>query len=306
MCALNSVSMERQEDIGKAKARRPRLDRRRREFVRRAVVTLLILPGAIFVLLPFWWMISTSLKDPRYIWIIPPQWIPNPVRWSNYVEAIQRRPILLLAKNTAFITFVNIVGNLLTSTLVAYGFGRLRFRGRDILFTVMLATMMLPGQVTLIPVFILFTRLGLMNTYWPLTIGSYIGASPFQVFMLRQFIMTIPLELDDAARIDGCGSLRIYWNIILPLIKPALALITIFTFFGNWNDFFWPLIVLNDMDKYTLSLGLHQFVRTEQYGGTDYHLMMAYATLIMLPCVIVFFVTQKYMIRGVVLRASVG
>jgi ABC-type glycerol-3-phosphate transport system permease component len=308
MGMLHTASQDKSRNMGKAQTHWPqlRLTRQQRDWLQRAIATLLILPGACLVLLPLWWMISTSLKDPRYIWIFPPQWIPSPVQWNNYLEAIQRQPILLQFRNTMFITMVATAGTLVTTSVVAFGFSRLRFYGRDMLFLVMLATLMLPGEVTTIPLFIFWTKLGLMNTFWPLTLGYWLGAHPFYVFLVRQFIMTIPLELDDAARLDGCGSLRILWYIIVPLIKPALALVTIFSFFSNWNDFFWPLLVLSDSKKYTLSLGLQQFVRAEQYGGTDYHLMMAYATLVAVLPVLVFFLTQKYLIQGVVVRVSKG
>lgn len=223
----------------------------------------------------------------------------NP-QWQNYVKAWAPEALdetfnrYLL--NTIIITVLGITGVLLSSTLVAYGFSRFRFPGRDILFLLMISTMMIPVQVTMIPTFILFKYLGWIDTFAPLIVPTYFGGGAFNIFLMRQFFMTIPYELDDAAKIDGCNYFQIFSMILLPLVKPALATVAIFGFVYNWNDFLNPLIYLNSTSNYTLALGLQTF--TTMYG-TDYNLMMAASTIVLLPILIVFFFGQRYFIEGV-------
>jgi len=263
---------------------------------RAAVAVLLYLMGLAF-LVPFLWMISSSLKPTYQIFAIPPQWIPRPARWQNYVEALTYVPFGRYTLNTLLIAASSIVGHLLSCTVIAYGFARLRAPGRDALFVVMLATMMLPYPVTMVPLYVLFHRLGWINTILPLTAPSFFG-NPFYIFLLRQFFRSVPMELEEAAIIDGASRFRIWWQLFLPLSKPALATVAVFTFQNVLNDFYGPLIFLTSQEKYTLALGINMF---KGLYATEISLMMAMALLMVIPMIIMFFVAQKQMIRGVIL-----
>ncbi len=224
---------------------------------------------------------------------IGPQWINYAKAWApEALDETFNRYLL----NTVIITVLGIVGVLLSSTFVAYGFARFKFPGRDLLFLLMVSTMMIPVQVTMIPTFILFKYAGWIDTFAPLIIPTFFGGGAFNIFLMRQFFMTIPVELDEAAKIDGCNYFQIFWIILVPLVKPALATIAIFGFVYNWNDFLNPLIYLNSTSNYTLALGLQTF--TTMYG-TDYNLMMAASTIVLLPILITFFFGQRYFIEGV-------
>lgn len=276
---------------------------RRSRLVGRIVVYALLVGFVTLNLVPFVWMLSTALKPDSQLFIQPPVWIPRPVMWANFARALTSFPFLRYLGNTVYIAVLNVIGVLLASSLVAYGFARLRAPGRDFLFILLLATMMIPGQVTMIPVFILFQKLGWLNTFKPLTIPAFLGGGAFNIFLLRQFYLTIPQELSDAARIDGCSEFGIYRRIMLPLAKPALAAIGIFTFQGNWGDLFGPLIYLNDETKYTLALGLQSF---QNFYRTEYALLAAASIVITLPMIIVFFAGQRYFIEGVTLTGIKG
>jgi len=250
--------------------------------------------GVVFVL-PLFWMISTSLKPPRQIFTFPPVWIPHPLMWSTYLEALNFVPFFLYLKNTLTICISTVIGVLLSCSLVAYGFSRVQWPERNIVFIILLATMMIPYQVTLIPMYIVFNKLGWINTFKPLIVPFFFG-TPFYIFLLRQFFMTIPMELSDAAKIDGCSEFRIYWQVILPLTIPALAVVALFQFIGVWNDFLGPLIYLRDQSKFTLSLGLQQF----QSGyHTEWAMLMAAATMVTMPIIVLFFFTQKTFLQGI-------
>jgi len=277
--------------------------KRRADLIKMAVVYLLLGLGAIFVCIPFVWMLSTSLKDEASVFLFPPEWVPRPVQPQNYLEAMTVLPFGVFFRNTLITTLVPIVGALASCSLVAYSFSRLRWPGRDALFLIVLATMMLPEQVTMIPQFILFKNLGWVDTFWPLIIPPYFAVGSFNIFLLRQFFMTIPLEMDDAAEIDGASILGIYWRIILPLSKPALAAVSIFVFQAHWNDFLYPLIYLHSKNNFTLALGLRAF--QGQYG-TDWNLLMAASLVVMAPLLILFFVAQRYFIQGVVFSGVKG
>ena len=272
------------------------------ELLRYAFIYALLIGGAVLFMAPFLWMLGTSLKDPKNIFVFPPQFIPNPVRFSNYAEGWTRLPFTLFARNTAIITFHNAAVDTLISSVVAYCFARLRAPGKDFLFMLVLATMMVPLEVTRVPLYILFSRLGWVNTFLPLMVPSWFGW-PFFIFLLRQFIAGIPYDLDDAARIDGASTFGIWWRIILPLSKPALAAVAIFSFVGNWNDFQGPLIYISDMGKHTLALGL----RMLQGGRFIFiHHVMAISVVVVLPILIVFFSAQRYFIQGVTLTGIKG
>jgi multiple sugar transport system permease protein len=262
------------------------------------------LPGAVMFILPFLWMLSTALKPPDQIFIYPPKWIPDPVRWQNFSEGwTAYLPFSLFLRNTLIITVGNVIGNLLSCSLAAYGFARLRAKGSTVLFVLVLATMMIPQEVTVIPQYVLFTRLGWNNTWLPLMVPAWFGY-PFFIFLLRQFFMTIPRDLDDAARIDGATSWGILFRLIIPLSKPALATVVIFGFIGNWNNFLYPLIYIRDLKKQVLAVGLNMF--RGNYGNVDFHYMMAVSLLVLLPVLIVFFFGQKLFVQGITLTGMKG
>ncbi len=281
---------------GAALAARRRLQvQRRRQILQVAKHVALIAVGAFFFL-PWLWLVSTSLKSLDKVFEFPPRWIPNPVMWENYKYAVTAIPLFTYLKNTLTICFFVVGGQLLSSSLVAYSFGCIEWRWRDQVFLLVLATMMLPGQVTMIPVFIIWRALHALNTYFPLTVGAFFG-SAYWIFLLRQFFRSIPRELLDAARMDGCHDARIYSQIVMPLARPALATLIIFVFLGAYTDFMGPLIYLSDKGKWTLSLGMYGFVGT--HSG-QWSWLMAAAVLFTLPMIILFFFTQKTFIQGIV------
>ena len=265
--------------------------------VRRIALTLLLWAVALLFLIPLLWMISSSLKPNYQIFEVPPRWIPRPPRWQNYVEALTVLPFSTYILNTALISAITIIGHLLSCTLIAYAFARLRARGRDLIFIVMLATMMLPYPVTMVPLYVLFQRLGWINTILPLTVPAFLG-SAFYIFLLRQFFLGIPRDFEDAARMDGANLLQILWRIMLPLALPAMATVAIFTFQASWNDFLAPLIYLQKPELYTVTLGL-QFFRSTY--TTNWAYLMAASLVTVLPVVVVFFVAQRYFIEGITL-----
>ena len=264
-------------------------------------VTLLLL--GILVILPFFWMLSTSLKQADDVFLFPPKWIPDPIVWSNYPRALSKVPFPIFFKNTLIVTVFAIVGTLLSASLAAYSFARIRWPGRDAVFFIVLMTLMLPYQVTLIPQFIIFRELGWIDTLLPLIVPWFFGGGAFNIFLLRQFFITIPEELDDAARIDGCSYLGIYWRIIIPMSKPVLAAVAIFAFQAHWNEFLLPLIYIHSRDRYTLALGLRLF--QEQYW-VDWSGLMAASTVVMLPVLIIFYFAQRYFIQGIVFTGVKG
>ena len=266
------------------------------------VYVLLIGLGALF-LLPLLWMLTSSLKPEGAGIRFPPEFIPKTITWSNYPKIFSLIPFHLFFRNSVFVSTVSVIGELLSSSLVAFAFARLRFPGKNGLFLVLLSTMMLPGVVVLVPTFILWRNLGLVNTFAPLTVGSFF-APAFSVFLLRQFFLTINLELDEAAKVDGASEFRIYWQIILPLAKPALATIAIFSFLASWNDFLGPLIYLSDSNLYTLAIGVN-YLRNFR-GGGELAYQMAAATLFVLPCVILYYIAQRYMVEGIVTTGLKG
>jgi len=246
--------------------------------------------------IPLLWMLSSALKENQEIFTVPVQWLPAVFRWENFVSVLSYPgyPFLQFFSNSVFYAGSVTVATVLSCALVGYGFARLRFPGRDLLFGVTLATMMIPYVVTFIPTFLLFKQLGVLGGYIPLIAPALFGEA-FFIFMMRQFFRGVPKELDDAARVDGAGEFRIFWQIMLPLVRPALVVMAVFTFVWTWHDFFRPLIYLQDPDKFPLSLGLFTF-RGRRL--TEWHLMMAAATLMTAPLVILFAVAQKYFIQG--------
>jgi multiple sugar transport system permease protein len=264
---------------------------------------LLILVSLIFVV-PFYWMLITSVKTQTTVFTIPIQWFPSSLHLENYLTVANYPtfPFLRFMWNSIYYSSMVTLGTVLSCAAVGYGFARLRFPGRDLLFTITVATLMIPFIVTLIPTFVIFKTLGWIGGYAPLIVPSFFG-SGFFIFMMRQFFLGLPKELDDAARVDGAGEFRIFWQIMLPLVQPALLVMAIFTFTWTWQEFFQPLVYLQDASKFPLSLGLFTF---RARRNTDWHLMMAGATLTTLPLVIIFFVAQRYFLEGIKLTGIKG
>ena len=265
------------------------------------VFILLSLVGVLF-LFPFFWMVSTSLKVNEQVYTTPTVWIPNPIAWENYPNALTRLPFFLFLRNSIITSTFPVIGAVLSASFVAYSFSRVDWPGRDIWFAILIGTMMLPGQVTMIPVYVLYSRLGWINTFLPMIVPWFFGGA-FYIFMLRQFFVGIPMELSDAARIDGCTHISIWWRIILPLSKPALTTVAIFTFMFTWNDFIGPLLYLNREDLYTLQVGLQYF--REQYQVAWQELMAA-STVVLTPTLVIFFLGQRLFVEGVTLTGLKG
>jgi len=263
---------------------------------------LLLLPLAIMFLMPFFWMVSTALKSDRQVFAWPLVWIPSPLVWKNFPDAIAFFPFWLYLRNTAFIASCAVIGAVTSCSLVAYSLACVRWRGRDVLFMLAVATLMIPYQVTMVPLFITFSKFGWVGTYLPLIVPSFFGGA-FFIFLLRQFFRTIPNDLIDAAKIDGASHPRIYAQIVLPLAKPALFTIALFQFLNTWTDFTGPLIYLSDSKMYTVSLGL-QFFRLQH--ETMWQKLMAASVMLTGPIVILFFFTQRTFIQGITMTGLKG
>jgi len=273
---------------------------RGRKFLVWIALAILSIPA----LLPMAWMVSTSLKTDEQVFakggkgaptVSLKSLVPDPVNVKNYPDALTALPLRTYIRNTVFLCLVNVVGAVFSSAVVAYGFARMKFIGRDALFLVMVATMAVPGQVTMVPIFAMYRALGWYGTYLPLTVPAFFGA-PFYIFLLTQFYRTMPEEMAEAARLDGASEWRIFSTLMLPLSKPALATCALFQFVGSWNDFLGPLLYLNDPQKYTVAYGLQQFMSK---NGGQWTLLMAAATLFTLPVIILFFFAQKTFIQGI-------
>lgn len=315
------ASSTRAIERGRAPSAAPRSRARRRQARWFAFFGICLI--CVAFLAPFLWMLSTSLKTLDKTMAHPPQWIPDHIEWHR-AESGARTPIPQnywrvlthdkmdfprYTRNTLAIAALSVIGTALSSSLVAYGFARVRFKGRGVLFAIMLATMMIPFPVLMVSLFSIFRWIGdhtpvqMLGTLRPLWLPAWFG-SAFNIFLLRQFYLTIPDELSEAARIDGCTELGIWWRIILPLSKPALAVVALFTFLGAWNNFLGPLIYIQDPDQYTLSLGLQVF--QSSHGGTQWNLLMAASLLILLPVIVLFFLAQKTFIQGIATTGMKG
>ena len=264
---------------------------------------LLLLLIAVFLLTPLAWLVSTALKEQKQIFTYPPEWIPSPAVWSNFPDSTTVYPFIRYATNTTIIAGLNIAGVLITASLAAYAFARLQFPGRDLIFMILLSTLMLPFTVLMIPRYIEFRELGWIDSWLPLIVPNWFGGGVFFIFLLRQFFRTIPRDLSDAAKLDGASEFRIYWQIVLPLSKPALAVVAVFVFLDTWNDFLAPLIYITSPEKYTVSLGLSQFLGNYT---TQYAYLMAASTMMILPTIAVFIAAQRYIVHGVVLTGVKG
>lgn len=267
------------------------------------IIYSLLIFGSILFLIPLGWLLSTALGTAEDAVRVPHNFFPWPLHPENFVNAFSSFPYQIYLKNTLVVTFFGVLGNLLSVSLVAYGFARLRFRGRDTLFLILLLTMMIPGQILMVPNFILFKSLGWYDTLYPLFVPQWFAVNAFGVFMLRQFFMSLPLDLDDAARMDGASSFRIYWSILLPLSKPILTTLGVLSFLGHWNDFIGPLIYTRTPSKQTFALALASL--PSQYY-TNYHEAMAATLAFAFPCIIVFFFAQRNLLQGMSLTGFGG
>jgi ABC-type glycerol-3-phosphate transport system permease component len=271
--------------------------------IRYGIVYLVVILGAITFLIPLAWMFLTSLKIPAQIYVYPPEWIPNPVKWENYLQMLTFFPFFRYLLNTLYITSLNVIGVLVSCSLVAYGITHIRWPGRNIIFILVISVLIIPYVVTLIPLYLMYHRLGWVGSYKPLWVASFFGVWAFHTFLLRQFFLAIPMELSDAAKIDGCSEFRIYWNIVLPLSRPALFAVALFEFLWTWNDFLMPLVYLTNQKMYTLSLGLAFFQGTHD---TAVNLLMGASSLVTIPVLILFFFTQRSFIEGITLTGLKG
>lgn len=263
------------------------------------ILTLL----ALLFLVPLVWVFSSSLKFPREVYSVPPVWIPKVIQWKNYIEVFKRVPFANYALNSLTIAGFSTIGSVFSCSIVAFALSRLRWPGRDLVFMMVLGTMMLPSVVTLVPTYIIYTKLHWVDTYLPLIVPSWLGTNAFYVFLLRQFMYSIPRELDEAARMDGASSLRILLQIILPLAKPALASVTIFSFLASYNDLLGPAMYITTEKKYTLAMGLYALSGTY---GNYWPYVMAASVMMTIPIVIVFMIFQKQFIRGIQMTGLAG
>jgi ABC-type glycerol-3-phosphate transport system permease component len=272
----------------------------------RPLLYLVALVLALAFVVPFFWTVSISLKQIKELFQFPPLLFPEVPQWVNYREVWTRVPFGQWVVNTFLIAGSAVAGTLLTSSLVAYSFARYRYPGRDLFFMVTLSTMMLPAEVTIIPQYLGFRELDMLDSFYPLIVPSWLGGGAFYIFLLRQFFMTIPRDLDDAARIDGANGFQIFWRVLLPLAKPALATVAVISFIATWDEFLRPLIYLNSTEKFPLSVGLRYFNNRGNETDPLDHLLMAAAVMVTVPCLILFFCTQRYFVKGVVTSGIKG
>jgi multiple sugar transport system permease protein len=271
------------------------------------IITYVLLAfGALVVLIPLLWMISTSLKTESELFLLPVRLFPEVPQWNNYIDVWRIQPFTLFFLNTIFITLLAMGGEIMTCSLVAYGFARFRFPGRDALFMIMLGTMMLPGIVTLIPTFLIWRGFERIDTFTPLTVGALFAWGPAYIFLLRQFFLTIPREVEEAATIDGANTLQTFFHIMLPLVKPALLAIAVLSFSGNWNNFQGPLIYINTPAKYPVILALYSFSESLSKEAPKWHYMMAMTVIMSLPIIALYFAAQRYFIEGLTVGAVKG
>ncbi len=265
-------------------------------------IALLLFFGAI-MFIPFLWLLSSSFKTQNQIFQYPPQWIPSPFQPENYVNALTYKPFHIYFKNTMIIVVANVLAVVLSSSLCAYGFARIRFPGRDFWFGIVMATLFLPSAILIVPNFLIFARLGWIDTFLPLTVPIFFGGGAFNIFLLRQFFRTIPEELADAARLDGCSEFGVYWRIMMPLARPALITVSIFTFLNSWNDLLGPITYLRSTENFTIAMGLASF---RSQTDISWDLQLAASTAMTIPVIILFFFAQRYFIQGIVMTGLKG
>ncbi|SMF87845.1 carbohydrate ABC transporter membrane protein 2, CUT1 family (TC 3.A.1.1.-) [Paenibacillus uliginis N3/975] len=262
----------------------------------------LIIISMMFIM-PFVWLIRSALMDLSQIFIMPPEWIPNPFRWDNFKRALTVLPFGTFFVNTLVIVISTLIGTVVTSTIAAFGFSRIQWKGRDIVFAILLSSMMLPSAVTMIPSFLGWKWLGFYDTFYPLIVPAFFGGGMFNIFLLRQFYMGIPRDFDEAAVVDGASYFQIFFRILLPLSRSAVIVVALFTFLASWNDFMGPLIYLKSDNRFTLALGLQMF---QGSYSAQWDLLMAASAVVVLPCVIVFLIGQRYFLEGITLTGLKG
>ena len=278
-----------------------------RRLAGRGIYYILASLFAFLFLIPFFWTISSSLKAISELYLFPPSWLPEIPQWDNYAEIWRKAPFGRYFANSILVTCLSLLGSVLSSSIVGYSFARFRYPGRDAFFLITLSTMMLPVEVTLIPTYLMFNKIGWLDSYRPLIIPHWFGGGAFSIFLMRQFFMTIPRELDDSARIDGANFLRIYWSILMPLSRPVLATATVIGFIANWNAFLVPLIFLDSSEKFTIAIGLKRFQSAAAVGGERMdHLLMAASITTTAPLIVLFFLAQRYFVRGIVMSGIKG
>jgi multiple sugar transport system permease protein len=267
---------------------------------------MLTLAAFVFIF-PFFWTVMTSFKSPQEISVFPPTMFPTDWRWNNYPRVFEKAPFLLWIRNSLFLVVMGTSGMLISSSMAGYAFARFDFRGKELIFVLTLATMMLPAQVTLIPQFVLFHKLDWINSYKPLWIPAWFGGGAFAIFLMRQFMMQLPRDLDEAAIIDGAGAFKIFWQILMPLCKPVIATLAVISIIGRWNNFLGPVIYLRQSSKFTVAVGLNYFRNLPESGGEPLtHLLMAASVMTTAPLIILFFAAQRYFVQGIALTGMKG
>jgi ABC-type glycerol-3-phosphate transport system permease component len=282
---------------------------RRQRLAGRALLYLIAIAASILFMIPFVWTVFSSLKSPSELYMFPPRWLPATPRYGNYAEVFDVAPFARWLWNSVFVAVVGTLGSVLSAALVGYSFARFRYPGRDLIFILTLSTLMLPIEVTLIPLYLLFNKIGWLDSYLPLIVPGFFGGGAFLIFLMRQFFMTIPMDLDEAARIDGAGYLRIFWRIILPLSIPALATAAIITFIGDWNSFLFPYIILNTKEKFTVGIGIKYFQTIASNIDSmepRENLLMAAGIMMTAPIILIFFTAQRYFVKGIVMSGIKG
>ncbi|MDF2908606.1 MAG: sugar transporter ATP-binding protein [Herbinix sp.] len=266
-------------------------------YIKRVFFYLLICLLAFVCIIPLYWMVRSSFMKNTDIYVMDPfMFWPKEMLWSNFVKAWNSAPFTKYAINTMIIVVSNIFGTLITASMAAYAFSRVKWKGRGFCFAIILSTMMLPGAVTIVPQFLIWRNFGMVDSYLPLILPSFLGGGAFNIFLLRQFFLAIPNDLDEAAEIDGAGKLRIFLQIILPISRSAMIVVALFTFLGHWNDFFGPIIYINTKEKFTLAVGLLQF---QGDYSTKWNLLMAASTIVVAPCILIYLIGQRYLIEGI-------
>ncbi len=274
-----------------------------RKYAGTAIIYALLIVGSLISLVPLYWLVRSSLMSMGQIFVLPPVWIPNPVKWSNYQKALSVVPFPRYYLNSALLVLGTVSGTLFSCSVSGYAFARLKWSGRNIMFSCVVASMMLPFAVTMIPRFVGWSKIGLTNTYVPLILPAWLAGNAYFVFLMRQFYMTIPRELDESAFVDGANHWQIFAQILMPLTKPALIVVSLLSFRDAWNDFLGPLLYLSSESKYTVSLGLRMF---QGMYNAEWHLMMAASCLALLPVIVVFFIGQRYFVEGIALTGIKG
>ena len=290
--------------VAQAYVRRSKRYARARDLTRRVLLLMAVAAVGMFFLIPLVWMISTSVKPHDQVWLIPPAWIPREFWWENFSEPWRALPFPRFYLNTIIVSVLSVIGMVISSSMVAFAFARLRFRGRGVLFLLLLSTLMLPSHITLIPQYVLFNWFGWINTLQPLWVPTFFSG-PFNTFLLRQYMLTISREMDEAARVDGAGYFAIYWRIIVPLSKPVLGVVAINTFTFHWNDFFGPLIYLTEQNNFTIALGL-RVLQGDYFQEFPVQHIMSMTLVSILPVMLLFFVAQRYFIQGIVITGVKG